>query len=356
MPYQMSNGKWRGKKMINGAVKTKSFPTKQEAKKWEAAQSAEEWQAQTSPTHIICLIDLANAYLKMAEERFSKKTLNEKRLAFRHLFKYIPPAFPAKELTPKHALDVLRIKALDSGNAANVARKNLAAAWSWGKRYYDLPSVNPFLEVERFPADKHPRYIPSEADFWRVYDAADETDKAFLLCLFHTGARVGEVFRLKWEDVNFHDRKIRLGTRKTGGRGMEYAWLPMTDRLQNSLARHQIRCKAICGLVFCNRNNGKQYTVRQHMMQVLCERAGVKPFGFHAIRHLAATKLAYAGLDLPTVQAMLRHHSPTTTAKYIKSLGIDREKIESVFAETGAEKEGAKVTAFTPLAHDLAHG
>ncbi len=33
MPYQMPNGKWRGTRMIQGRVRTKSFPTKAEAKK-----------------------------------------------------------------------------------------------------------------------------------------------------------------------------------------------------------------------------------------------------------------------------------------------------------------------------------
>jgi len=33
MPYLMKNGKWRAKRMIQGKMKTKTFSTKQEAKK-----------------------------------------------------------------------------------------------------------------------------------------------------------------------------------------------------------------------------------------------------------------------------------------------------------------------------------
>lgn len=343
MPYQMSNGKWRATRMIQGRVKTKSFPTKAEAKKWETKQSAEAWAEQATQTPTACWLDFATAYLHMAKERFSQKTWQEKKRAFRASMRHIPPETSVDAITPRHALDVLRSVAIISGNAANKVRKNLAAAWTWGRRYYGLPHENPFLVVERFPADQTPRYVPPEEDFWKVYEAADETDKAFLLFLLHTGARRAEAFRLTWDDVDFSGRKIRLGTRKTAGKGMVYAWIPMTAALRSALELQKGRTAG--KLVFSNRHNGEQYTARQHMMPLLCAKAGVKPFGFHAIRHLAATILAYAGLDLPTVQAMLRHQSPTTTARYIKSLGIQAEKIEAAFTK----KEGAKVVPFAPL-------
>ena len=184
---------------------------------------------------------------------------------------------------------------------------------------------------------------PPEEDFWKVYEIADSVDKAFLLFLLHTAARRAEAFRLTWEDVDFSGRKIRLGTRKTGGRGREYAWIPMTTALRDALGEMKIRNRGN-PLVFSNRHNGAQYTARQHMMPELCKAAGVKPFGFHAIRHLSATILAYEGMDIPSVQAVLRHKNPNTTARYIKSLGVQPDKIEAAFAK----KKGAKVVPFAP--------
>ncbi|MDR1660634.1 MAG: tyrosine-type recombinase/integrase [Desulfovibrio sp.] len=62
------------------------------------------------------------------------------------------------------------------------------------------------------------------------------------------------------------------------------------------------------------------------------------------MRHLSATILAHAGLDIPTVQAILRHKNPNTTARYIKILGIRPDKRDAVFSK----RRGPKITPFEP--------
>ncbi len=344
MPYLMPSGKWRAKRMIHGQVKTKVFATKQEAKKWEAAQEAETWADQNSMTPSAFFLDVMTAYTVMAQERFAQKTVSEKKLAIKYLFSSIPGDARPEEITPAMAQQALRnIACQSSGNAANKARKNLVAAWEWGKKYYGLPAVNPFREVEKFPADQKPRYVPAEEDFWKAYAAAAPHDQVFLLFMLHTGARRAEVFRLRWDDIDFAGNKIRLGTRKTAHGGMEYAWVPMTTELHNSLAGHRLQSRSV--FVFTDPETGEPYMARQHFMERLCKRARVKPFGFHAIRHLSATILAYEGLDIPTVQAVLRHKNPNTTARYIKSLGVQPDKLDRVFAK----RKGSKVLPFEPM-------
>jgi integrase len=107
-----------------------------------------------------------------------------------------------------------------------------------------------------------------------------------------------EVFRLRWEDVDMPGRKIRFGTRKTGHGGMEYAWVPMTAQLHDVLDLHRSRSRS--EYVFTDPASGNPYRARGHAMETLCKRAGVKSFGFHAIRHLSATIMAYGGLDIPS--------------------------------------------------------
>ena len=328
--------------MTDGRRKTRVFPrgAEAEARRWEEEQSAEDWQRQDE-TPTVCWIDFATAYLEQAEERFSHRTFNEKKLTCKRAMAVIPPRQAVGKTTVSQAMAVMRdVAKASSGYAANKARKNLAAAWEWGKLMYGLPPVNPFKEARRMPADATPRYVPPEEDFWKVYDACDNpSDKVLLLFLLHTGARIQEAFRLVWADVDFERRQVRLGTRKTSTGGMEYAWIPMTGELMEALLDHKGRSRTIN--VFVSQA-GKPMTHRQRFMRQACERAGVTPFGFHGIRHLTATILAHAGLDLPSIQAVLRHHNPTTTARYIQSLGVQPNKLDAIFAD---KKRGAKITA-----------
>ena len=63
---------------------------------------------------------------------------------------------------------------------------------------------------------------------------------------------------------------------------------------------------------------------RQHFMSRLCDKSGVKRFGFHAIRHLSASILFKLGYELGVIQAILRHKSPGTTERYLRSIGLER--------------------------------
>ncbi len=82
---------------------------------------------------------------------------------------------------------------------------------------------------------------------------------------------------------------------------------------------------------FCVEYYGGPFSERRHLMKRLCGKAGVKPFGFHAIRHIASTSIYRNGNNASVVQRILRHKSPTTTNRYLESMGIEgvRDALES---------------------------
>ena len=230
------------------------------------------------------------------------------------------------DLKPVDVLNYLRVQAKKrSGYAANKERKNLLAAWNWGIKYLNLHSPNPCL-TERFPEERHNRYIPPESDFWKVYEVLDGQDKVMMLAYLHLAARRSELYKLRWEDVDFAGQKVRIGTRKRLGGSLEYDWLPMTDELFNSMVIHRQAAKN--EWVFPNPERGLPFIARQRHMKRVCNKADVKPFGLHAIRHLTASILAQEDVPMVTIQRILRHKQLTTTERYIRGLEPVRPALE----------------------------
>ena len=59
-------------------------------------------------------------------------------------------------------------------------------------------------------------------------------------------------------------------------------------------------------------------------MSGLCQRAGVKPFGFHALRRYVASVLADTHkVSAKRIQRILRHKNLSTTERYIQNINDD---------------------------------
>ena len=76
-----------------------------------------------------------------------------------------------------------------------------------------LPKDNPF-DIAKMSEVRSPRYVPPLEDFWKVYNVAEGQDKVMLSACFFLAARRGELFRLKVEDLDFENDKVRLWTKK----------------------------------------------------------------------------------------------------------------------------------------------
>jgi integrase len=170
--------------------------------------------------------------------------------------------------------------------------------------------------------------MSSEKDFWKVYEAAwTEQDAIVILGYLHFAARNSELFRLKWEDVDFSGVKIRLYTRKKKDGSWESSWLPLTDELYNALLAHRGKC--VSGTwVFPDPETGEPYIHRLHWMRHLCRRAKVKRFSLHAIRHLAASILAREGIPMIDIQTILRHKILSTTERAFRRVELVRPALK----------------------------
>jgi integrase len=344
VPYWDPRGVWQGIVRYGGRKIKKAFPQKRDARTWEIAtrRELEEAEAQkTSKTATdMDFLTFSNSYLDDAKLRYTVKTYKEKKSLCKKLVK-LWGALSVQEITPEMIRQYLNQQAeARSVNCYNRDRKNLMALWTWGQEILEFPT-NPVAKIKRLPHERKVQYTPPTQDILRVISAAKREERIFLNAYLHTGARRSEIFRWTWaDDINFEKREVRLGTRKTKDGSMEFEWLPMSNELYEELwswwKNRPVKDSPFVFVSTSNRHYGQPFTTRRRFMKGLCERAKVKPFGFHALRRYVASLLADTHkVSSKTIQRILRHKHVTTTERYIQNINQDLKSVMDLLAKKG---------------------
>lgn len=363
---------WYCRFMLDGVIyKKEGFPTKSEAAEWEdneryRIKHPEEVQLETTP---LTFAQVSSRYLETYSSDFHQKnTYRQKAFVFRTFITYqqedpeieklCPPDFreylkarkdannfivlEKKELTvgQKQFLKdhpfLVRRKGSDGNKVANRDLKEFHALFRWANREEIIRS-NPVVNLDPYPEDEKPRYIPPVEDIDRVILAATEFELDLIQTIYHTLGRLSEVLGSSWDDVNFEKRTVKLRTRKRKGGKLQTDLIPMSATLFKCLKRRWNERDKTSPYIFTKPDGGiytKDDKLIREMMASLCNKAGVKKFGFHAIRHHVAMILEDSGkATLREIQKMLRHQRPTTTDKYLEGLSPAMEKVANILDE-----------------------
>lgn len=127
----------------------------------------------------------------------------------------------------------------------------------------------------------------------------------------NTGMRRGEIFRLRWCDIDEQAGIIIIGKTKTD----ESRSIPMNATVRGLIADLKKVRQVGTQLVFPNRR-GKIRDNMQSAWENALERVGIEDFHFHDCRHTFASLMVQAGASLPEVQKLLGHKSITMTMRY----------------------------------------
>jgi integrase len=125
----------------------------------------------------------------------------------------------------------------------------------------------------------------------------------------NTGMRRGELFDLKWFDVDFNRRIVHVRQSKSGRPRV----IPLNSTAQTLLKG----LPKTSEYVFPSPKNEKRRVNdvgRQFERAV--KNAKIADFHFHDLRHTAATRMADAGADPFTLAAILGHSDIRMTARY----------------------------------------
>ena len=156
-----------------------------------------------------------------------------------------------------------------------------------------------------------------------------------------TGLRRGELLGLKWTDVDFDRRvvKVQRAISRQNGKVVEaplktknaYRTLPLSaDAI--SVLMHQRRKTGSSEWVFPSPSGGPMSPDSVlHMLQRVLKRAGLPRIRFHDLRHTCATMLCRRKISLRDIQLWLGHSTYQTTADIYTHLDY-RDKMNTANA------------------------
>jgi len=326
-------GDWRWEFQYRGHRHTGAgYKTKTEARE-ERELKRKEVKTGSIPG-VMGFREAANLYLDYSKMRHADKTYKYKRMVYQLFMSHSGNLF-LHEITPQMIHQYLSTR--PSNRNYNAHKAELSSLFTFCIMQMRVINENPCQFIQDMPHTPKKPVMPTEEDIIQILLAAKpETELPILLIIIHTMARIDEVLRLTWDDVNFSKREVTLYTRKRASGAYEPDELFINDDLLK-VFRHLWKIKEQNNWVFYNRKAGNRFTRRPKMMRSICERAKVKPLGFHALRHFIASYLLdNEKIGKKTVSELLRHSNLRTTDIYIHSLGEGKKnalkRLEGKFA------------------------
>lgn len=274
---------------------------------------------------------------KLEQEGRSANTVKEYVRRVRLWYKYlvdhgqvdIMAATPADVLAYRDGL-------LKAGQAPRTVNVKVSAV----SVYYDYAVQLGLIDRSPVPKglyikSKMPRHVRLSDDDLRRFEAWIDTLqpnlRAAFWCLYGSGARVGEVARLRHSDVFMHkgavyirikgakwgsDRTVPLMRKKAAAVVMEYKLATtVTNRPLFQLSKRTIQTYATA----------------------FADKTGI-PFHCHLLRHTFATRLVEKGIPITKVQHLLGHKTLTMTYHYTQQANNDLASIAPTITLKKKEK------------------
>lgn len=212
------------------------------------------------------------------------------------------------------------------------------------------------VKVGRSKRQKKQVEIPIADELKRMLAAASETERPFIITMITTGLRISEMRGIMWADINLAAGRLTVTQRadEWGDIGAPKSDLgkrtiPIAPELISELKAWKLRCPpSKMDLAFPNSKGGAQLNgnLLKRMFKPLQIRAAVtKPvlikgcpvvdddgnavvtgkYGFHALRHAAASNWIAAKIDLKRLQVWIGHSSIQITLDTYGHLICDNE-------------------------------
>ena len=207
------------------------------------------------------------------------------------------------------------------------------------KSFYKFLYLNNYIDKKDYPMvrisypkaeKKLPKFIYYNDLLEIIHESSNDSDgirdKLIIEMLYATGVRVSELVNMKYEDIDYNNKRIRVlgkGNKERIVYFGDYAY----DALKEYTSTHE---KNANGYVFTNSkgtklsDRGVRFIIDK-IMSKLSVKVHVTP---HVLRHTFATDMLNNGCDIKVVQELLGHSSLKTTEVYTH---VTNERLKEVY-------------------------
>ncbi len=293
---------------------------------------------------------LAEEYLRYKIDHGKRSVKDDKRIIETRLLPAFGVSMSIRKLTtaPIAQYEKQRagqVSAYTVSNELSVLRHMLRLAKRWG--YLDQA---PEIEMPRKPEGRL-RYLET-VEIGKLLDACQES-RSRCLCpavviALGTGMRKGEILGLEWERVDLSSARITLyKTKNSKPRG-----IPINRDVYEALIALEPDAARRQGRLFPKGNDRRGSQIRTAFEAAL-QRAGIKDFRFHDLRHTFASHAVMRGATLQEIKEILGHSDLRMTLRYAHlspaHLRGAVERLEGLAATAKTTPERARI------AQELAH-
>ncbi len=152
------------------------------------------------------------------------------------------------------------------------------------------------------------RYLTGE-EIDRLLLECNGTLYSIVVMALNTGMRKSEILNLRWEDIDLKNQNIVLPKTKNN----ELGSIKINEALMRELRILDLKKRS--AYVFPNSEGNREGNLRRAFTRAL-KRAGINDFRFHDLRHTFASHLVMNGIDIRTVQVLMRHKDIKMTLHY----------------------------------------
>jgi integrase len=192
---------------------------------------------------------------------------------------------------------------------------------------------NPALKVKRLGVKPKELHLPETAQFDAILKTVETSGAGkakhcadFIRFLAFSGCRLNEARKVRWQDVSFYTKEIRVHNSKSAKTTSkpEFRFVPIIPPMQELLLRirpENVSAEAaVCTIGECEKSLSRA-----------CRLLEISRITHHDLRHLFATRCIESGVDIPTVSRWLGHSDGGALA--MKTYGHLRREHSAAMAQ-----------------------